>query len=297
VSSALGIPVLMISHGVSLHPFTWQLTDVVRALGWQPYKRFVFPKLIAKIDVLTTLDETASSQRFFDRDLARRLGKPVLPLVNAPANWTSCFRNRNQRKMQVLVVGYFSPIKNQLGALEVFSQLPNELQLKFVGERSGRYYEKCVRRVIELGLTDRVVFLEDSECNLEEEFANSLVVLSPSVTEVLPLTLIEAMASGTPFVATRVGAVPLLEGGFHASDIVGLKNSIRLLIDDTEFWQQCSDAGRRQYTERYTLAHVEAQLHDAIGATMNASAGKIKDFLVSERSVSEDLVMTASDDN
>ena len=273
------IPTLMVSHGISLHPFSGRFTDRLRSLAWEPYKRFVLPDLIAKIDSITTLDRSASSLRFFDRDLSRRLGKTVLPLVNAPINWLSDFRARNKRKSQVLVIGYYSPIKNQLAALDVAARISSDLSFKFIGEKLGRYYEICVRRTYELGMGHRVVFMNDSECNLSEEISNSLVVLSTSVTEVLPLTLLEAMASGTPFVATPVGAVPFLEGGICAEGVDDLSNAVLTLIDDHEVWQQLSASGRRQHAERYTTANVSMQLEAAINAALRTAKARRKDLI------------------
>lgn len=264
VSSSLGIPTLMISHGSSLHPFRFQPMDVLRSWAWAPYKWYVLPKLVGRLSVLTTLDTAADSPRFYDRDIARRLGVPVLPLVNAPVNWTSHFRKRDQRKPQVLVVGYFSPIKNQLDALEIAFKLPASLYFIFVGRKQGRYFERCVKRANALGFNARVAFVEDCEFDLANEMSRSLVVLSTSVTEVLPLTLIEAMASGTPFVATPVGAVPSLRGGQHADNVEGLRSAVQSLVDDPLLWQHFSEEGRRQHAEQFLRKHVEAQLCSAV---------------------------------
>lgn len=272
VASTLGLPVLMISHGSSLHSFSSRPMDVLRSWAWAPYRWFVLPRLISRLSVITTLDDSVASDRFFDRDLARHLGVPVLPLVNAPVNWTQLFHIREERKLQVLVVGYFSPIKNQMGALEIAAHLPPSLKFLFVGPKQGRYYECCVRRSFELDLTTRVSFVEDSECDLANEMSRSLVVLSTSVTEALPLTLIEAMACGTPFVATRVGAVPSLRGGLHADDVEGMRNAVQSLVESQSIWQNLSNEGRRQHTDFFSREHVEAQLLAAVEVALQVSS-------------------------
>ncbi len=271
VASSLGMTTLMISHGSSLHPFTPRLKDVLRSCGWAPYRLFRLPRLISRLSALTTLDCSTKSHRFFDRDLAYRLGVPVVELVNAPAHSKSHFFSREQRKLQVLVVGYFSPIKNQLDALEVAARLSSALQFLFVGEKQGRYFHRCVHRAAELGLASRVSFAEDHECDLADEMSRSLVVLSSSVTEALPLTLIEAMASGTPFAATPVGAVPSLRGGMHANDVQGLSNAVQMLVDNPMRWQHYSDEGRRQHAECFSRKHVQAQLLAAIDIALRES--------------------------
>jgi glycosyltransferase involved in cell wall biosynthesis len=269
VASSLEMPTLMISHGSSLHSFTSRPLDRLRALAWLPYRRTRLPGLISCLSALTTLDETATSARFFDRDLARRLGVPVVPLTNSPANWTERIRDREQRTSQILVVGYFSPIKNQLAALEVAARLPSLLHFLFVGPRQGRYFDRCVRRAEQLGLATRTRFAEDHECDLADEISRSLVVLSTSITEALPLTLIEAMAAGTPFVATPVGAVPSLRGGILARDIAEQNEAIQTLASDRSRWQRCADDGRMQFAERFSARLVESQLRLAVDVAMH----------------------------
>lgn len=267
-AASLGLPTLMISHGSSLHSFTPRPVDVLRALGWLAYRRIRLPQLIASLSALTTLDETSASPRFYDRDLARRLGVAVVPLTNTTANWTPYFRERAQRQPQILVVGYFSSVKNQLAALELAARLPSELQFLFVGPRHGRYFDRCLRRSRELGLTARTRFAEDHECDLADVIARSVVVLSISITEALPITLIEAMAAGTPFVATPVGAVPSLRGGILATDIAAQQDAVQALVTDRGRWQRHSDEGRSQFAEHFSREHVQTQLLAAVDAAL-----------------------------
>lgn len=268
VASNLGLPVLMISHGVSVHPFTNRLVDILRALAWAHYRKKLLPKHVSRLSALTTLDETSTSSRFFDRDLAYRIGVPVLPLGNSPVNWLEACPDRVQRTPQILVVGYFSEVKNQLGALQVMAGLPSGLRFLFVGRRSGRYYERCVARATELGLGSRVSFLEDHECNLAQEIGNCLVVLSTSITEALPICLLEAMASGTPFVATPVGAVPSIGAGIVAADIQSQREAIISLFNDATLWNRLSVEGRHQYKTRFTRECVHKNLRHAVDVAM-----------------------------
>lgn len=263
VAYELNLPVLMISHGVSLHPYTMRFRDIIRSLGWFFYRMHSLPRLMSRISVLTTLDEFSNSSRFFDRDLARKLHIPICSLVNAPVNYTEIAVPFKDRKRQVLVVGYFSDVKNQLAALEILSKLPSEIHLRFIGQRSGAYYLKCRKRAEELGLISRVIFSQDDDCDLASEIANSFVVLSTSVTEVLPVALLEAMASGTPFVSTPVGAIPSIGCGVIASSLEEFQKAIRSLASDYYYWSSISERGRKTYVERYTSNHLLKSLLDA----------------------------------
>jgi len=260
----MGTPILMVSHGVSLHPYSSALVDIGRALAWSHYRTYFLPKRISRLNAMTTLDENASSKRFYDRDLARRLGVPVAPLVNSPVHWRDSAPDFHYRKCQVLVVGYFSEVKNQLAAIDILTGLPSSLKLRFIGQRIGTYYSKCVKRVVEQGLEARVTFSQDDECDVADEIANSLIVLCTSITEALPVTLIEAMASGTPFVATPVGAIPAMGTGILANDINVQRSAISSLVNDVDHWTRLSQLGRQTYLARYTQEHVRRNLLYAV---------------------------------
>jgi len=74
----------------------------------------------------------------------------------------------------------------------------------------------------------------------------SRVIALPSYSEGLPVVLLEALASGTPIVSTRVGgipeAVPEGEAGLlvEPGDRRALKDSIACLLTDDVLWQRMS---------------------------------------------------------
>lgn len=269
----LGIPVLMISHGISVLPYDTSFASLLRACAWTWYRWFRLPGLLTKLDAITALDMDAGSNRFHDRDLARRRGIPLLPLVNSAVNFRIGVASLEQRRRSVLVIGYFSPVKNQLQALRVLQRLPDDIEMIFIGRRSGGYFRKCLRAATQLGLEQRVRFLQDNECNIGEELGQTTLVLSTSITEVLPVTLLEAMASGTPYVAHPVGAIPNLGAGLLAVGDDAMCTSVQQIFNDPRCWAELSVAGRRQYLTCYSAQRVAEQLAAAIAAAM-ASSGR-----------------------
>lgn len=265
-----GIPVLMISHGISVYSYSNTLLNMVRSLAWIFYRIYSLPRRIAKLSAITTLDDESTSNRFYDRDLARGMGIPVVRLINAPVNWRNSTARFDKRKRQILVIGYFSSIKNQLGALDIFAGLPDSLQLRFIGQRSGSYYLKCLSRVAELGLGKRVIFSQDNECSIADEIADSLLVLCTSITEALPVTILEAMASGTPFVASSVGAISALGAGVVVDGVNQQRAAILNLISDASYWTCLSEEGLRLYEERFTIDHVRRNLFNAIEVSLKS---------------------------
>ena len=90
-------------------------------------------------------------------------------------------------------------------------------------------------------------------------FAAFDVFVLPSGNEGTPVTAIEALASGCPVVATRVGGVPDVvtdgEDGFlvDPGDVEGLAASLARLANDPELRARMGGAGRERMRSRYAV--------------------------------------------
>ncbi len=108
-------------------------------------------------------------------------------------------------------VGRLTEIKNIPLLLEVAAAYPAELPLRFVVIGDGHLRPGLEQTVRELGIESRVTFL--GNLNDSEVFYAGLdIVALCSLNEGTPLTLIEAMANGKPFISTAVGGVADLAG-------------------------------------------------------------------------------------
>lgn len=110
-------------------------------------------------------------------------------------------------------VGRLAPIKDLGTLLDAFAALPPETsrrsRLYLVGEGSERASLEARRDA--LGLGDRAIFLGARNDVSELLLAADAFVMS-SISEGLPMVLLEAMAAGVPCVATAVGGIPGLLG-------------------------------------------------------------------------------------
>jgi len=127
------------------------------------------------------------------------------------------------------------------------------------------YAARCQNLVHRLGLADRIAFT--GETNTQPWYHRLDVVVLTSVSEGQPLALLEAMAAGTPVVATAVGGCPELVLGATAADraleAAGLltpvgnpqatANAILALCRDRERWQRASQAGQARVRRFYDL--------------------------------------------
>jgi glycosyltransferase involved in cell wall biosynthesis len=114
-----------------------------------------------------------------------------------------------------------------------------------------------------LGLTDHVQFLgmvRDVPALLAEA---SLYVLS-SLSEGVSLTLLEAMATGLPVVATSVGGTPEVVMDQHTgllvppADAAALAEAMTRLVQDPDLAQRLGSAGRRRVERHFDIRRMVA---------------------------------------
>lgn len=161
-----------------------------------------------------------------------------------------------------LFAGRLEPVKDLGTLLQAVAMMPEQLRsrvlLVLAGDGSQRpFLEKSAAT---LGITSRVVFLGARTDVRELMLAADGFVMS-SITEGLPMALIEAMASDLPCIATAVGGIPdLLD---HGSGVLvspscpeQLSLAMRGLMEDPEQRRVLADNARRKVRERYDLDQV-----------------------------------------
>jgi glycosyltransferase involved in cell wall biosynthesis len=121
----------------------------------------------------------------------------------------------------VLYVGNLKVSKGCTDLLEAFPAVLErhpDAQLAYVGEGADR--GTMVQRLESLGITDRVRLVGSiPHDDLAGWFRAADLLCLPSHAEGVPNVVLEAMASGTPVVATRVGGIPEVVPG-HAGILV-----------------------------------------------------------------------------
>lgn len=110
--------------------------------------------------------------------------------------------------MTLLHIGRFNEQKNHAGLLRSFRLLGErypDCRLHLVGDGELRREMEALAQ--ELGIGDRVAFC-GSQSDVHPFLHSADLFLLPSNYEGMPMTIIEAMGTGLPIVATAVGGVP-----------------------------------------------------------------------------------------
>lgn len=127
----------------------------------------------------------------------------------------------------------------------------------FVIVGDGPLREDLKSQVRMLNLEDRFFFTGQRQDVHRLMSCFDLFVL-PSLTEGLPLTILEAMAAGRPVVATRVGGIPeVVEDGVSGllvepGDAGGLARAVAFLAGSGEVAQRMGRRGRIKVIEQFT---------------------------------------------
>jgi glycosyltransferase involved in cell wall biosynthesis len=151
----------------------------------------------------------------------------------------------------VLFLGTLEPRKNLVTLVEAYgSSEAAKLRIPlFVAGGKGWYYQEIFQRVDELELTDVVHFpgyVPDAELPLWYNAAECFVY--PSLYEGFGMPLLEAMACGTPVIASDASCMPEVVGDagllVAPNDMSALSASLDRLLKDADLQADLSGRGR-----------------------------------------------------
>jgi N-acetyl-alpha-D-glucosaminyl L-malate synthase BshA len=159
----------------------------------------------------------------------------------------------------------FRKIKNIPFLIRSFSKVLEEFPsavLLLAGDGPEKKY--CEELVRDLSIQKNVIFrgiLTDLNCF----FAHSSLVAMPSTLESFGLILTEAMSSGTPVVASRVGGIPeVVEDGkqgilFSPHNEKECVEAITNILGDNQLRKKMGDSGRERVLKQFSIEHILPQ--------------------------------------
>lgn len=174
------------------------------------------------------------------------------------------------------LIGRVVPIKDVMTFIRAMRTVVNRLpqaEAWIIGpeDEDEEYAQQCHNLAVGLGLEDKVKFLGFQQ--MSEVLPQVGCVVLSSISEALPLVLLEGFAAGVPAVATDVGACRQLIQGLDAEDqalgaagsVVGiadpqsLASAVVELLTDRAKWQAASLAGIRRVETYYNQEQMFAR--------------------------------------
>ncbi|HZR84537.1 MAG TPA: glycosyltransferase [Candidatus Binatia bacterium] len=168
---------------------------------------------------------------------------------------------------RLLFVGQLEPVKAVpclLRALSHLAERRHDWHLDIVGE--GRERIACERLTEELGIHDRVTFHgRKSKAEVAEWMRRADLFVLPSLCETFSVPVAEALATGTPVLATRCGGPEELVADdvgrlIVPEDVAGLCDALDDMLDHLRLYSPARIS--RYATERFSPQLVGGELHD-----------------------------------
>lgn len=163
-------------------------------------------------------------------------------------------------------VGRLTPVKGIpyfLEAARILFRQGTSLKVLIVGDGSIRAALQAQAQ--DLGISGNVVFLGHREDTVELMQALDIFVL-PSLSEGIPMALLEAMAASRPVVASRVGGIPeIITDGtdgclVEAMDVEGLAGCCRMLIDSPDLARSMGKQARKRVERDFSAVGMADQV-------------------------------------
>jgi len=169
------------------------------------------------------------------------------------------FTPKNDREDFILYVGRLSYRKGLFDLIECAKYVCQRYDVSFVIVGKGELESVLKKRVNEIGLQDKVVFLGYVDRKkLIQLYQNASIFVLPTYYEGLPTVLLEAMACGLSVVATNISCnAEVIEDGWNGILIPTkspekMAEAVSLLIEDEDLRKKLSKNARRTIESKYT---------------------------------------------
>ena len=259
----LGLPLVTSIH----HPITVDKRIDLASLGWlealSRRRWYGFVRMQARVarhvGPLVTVSE--SSKRDICRDFrVRPRNVHIVPLGVD----TRVFRPRRRDRVPgriITVASADSPLKGLPTLLRAVAKLVTERDVHLVV--IGKPSEATERQAAQLSLGTRVTFTHGlADGAYAELLASAEIAVVPSMYEGFSLPAVEHMASGTPLVASRAGALPEVTGDaavlVSPGDAEQLAAALRPLHDSPAERARLADRAVARVGERFAWPAVAA---------------------------------------
>ncbi len=186
-------------------------------------------------------------------------------------------RKPEPRRLRLITVARLHRCKGHVHALRAMRTLIDEgIDIRYVLAGAGPHREEIIDEIRDLKLTDRVELLGTrGEADVLEELQRADVFVLPSVGigEAGPISVMEAMSTGLPVVASVIGATPqMIDDGRSGlltpqADESSIAAALRKLANDLPLRAAVGAAARQHAVANFDSGRTAIRLLDLIERT------------------------------
>lgn len=269
-----GLVIALISHGAQATRFAWSVRWAAKSAAYAFYARIYERRILAAIDAVAVLSDHEDDERFRDARLYRRLGfSPIVVGNTSMESVASEVRHSTGEtgRLRLAVVGDMSPLKNQMAAIGITEGNEAVSFVRFYFPAETEYSRILESRSLAKGVTNFQYRIGLDRKAVIQSLGDIDLMLCLSTTEAQPLSIVDGLACGLPFLSTPVGCLPSMRGGV-VSDIPGMRGIIRQLAGDAGAIENLA----REARVFFEMAHSESAVKPALAALLTAAVRKVR---------------------
>lgn len=167
--------------------------------------------------------------------------------------YTDKYIKKNKEKLQkntILYVGRFVPSKNIEMIVRALPKILSKVDARLILVGGGTTENKIKNLVKDLNIENSVLFTGfASEEKVRKIYEKANIFVTASAADNQPLTILEALASGLPVIAAKIGGIPeLIKHGrngflFKTNNLDSLTKNILKILLDKNLQRQMSKEG------------------------------------------------------
>lgn len=192
-------------------------------------------------------------------NLLKNLGsKHKLILENAVDPIFFKLKKQNHKKFTFISINSFNHRKNQISILKSYinANIKNSL-LILIGNDGREYYKlllKEKKKIQDKSISRNIkIFYNLSRNETIEFLRKSDVFIMASAWEAYPISILECLAMGIPFISTRVGILPYLPGGIIAKNEKKMSHIMTKFFTNKNLIKKLSSEGRNFARKKFNV--------------------------------------------
>jgi glycosyltransferase involved in cell wall biosynthesis len=246
---------VLISHGISIYPYKLRVKYILRSLIWVMYVPLLI-FLLKKLNHFFSLDVNSENQRHLDKKIYCKLhsGRNLYEFNNFSRfekNSSKALLNKGRRI--ILCLGYVNHIKNQKYLIEISKKIQDlDVHIRIVYNFYEKKYFDELKKLIVKNHIKNIFIVHESETNVLNEIVNCWLLINTSITEVLPISLIEGNSLSKMFISFNSGSIKRLQGGVINQNIRQMIFNIRSLYFNSFFISRFENIAHKDYNNNFS---------------------------------------------